>query len=70
MDTKRQFTDMLHGLNHEQRMRLELLFEEMTESGFSQEGIMHAIKHAYDKEIMFAVHVPERQYLTAQQHLR
>ena len=52
----------LDDLNDEQRMRIELLYEEMAESGASQEGIRHAIKHAHDKEIIFAVHIPEGKY--------
>lgn len=70
LETKKLSSQLLDGLNDEQRMRLELLYEEMTESGASQEGIMHAIKHAYDKEIMLAVHVPDRQYPAPLLHLR
>ena len=44
----------LDDLNEEQRMRIELLFEEITESGASQNGIIRAMKHAYDKEIILA----------------
>jgi len=68
--TKVLSSELLDDLKDEQRTRLELLYEEMTESGASQEGIMHAIKHAYEKEIIFAVNVPDRQYPTPLQHLR
>jgi hypothetical protein len=71
LETKISISPQLpDGLSDEQRMRLELLYEEMTESGASQEGIMHAIKHAYEKEIMFAARIPERQYPTPLLHLR
>jgi hypothetical protein len=60
----------LDDLNDEQRTRIELLYEEMIESGASQEGIIHAIKHALDKEIMLAVRIPEGQCLIAQLRLR
>jgi hypothetical protein len=70
LETKKLSSQLLDGLSDEQRMRLELLYEEMTESGASQKGIMYAIKHAYEKEIMFAVHAPERQYPTSLLHLR
>ena len=70
LETKKLSSPLLDVLSDEQRMRIELLYEEMTESGASQDGIMHAIKRAYEKEIMFAVHVPERQYPTPLLHLR
>jgi hypothetical protein len=60
----------LDDLKDEQRTRIELLLEEMTESGASAEGIRHAIKHAHDKEIMFAVHLPEGQDPTPQLRLK
>jgi hypothetical protein len=69
LETRKLSSQLLDGLNEEQRARLELLCEEMTESGASQEEIMRAIKHAYEKEIMFAVHIVERQYPTPQLHL-
>lgn len=52
----------LNNLTDEQRMRIGLLVQEMMEAGASHNGIRNAIKHAYDKEIIFAVHTPERQY--------
>jgi len=70
LETKKLILQLLDGLNDEQRMRLELLCEEMMESGASRDGVMHAIKHAYEKEIIFAVHIPERQYPTPLLHLR
>ena len=44
----------LKNLTDEQKMRIALLLEEMIEAGASREGIMYAIKHARDKEIIFA----------------
>jgi hypothetical protein len=49
----------LDDLNDEQRTRIELLYEEMIESGFNPERIKYTIEHARAKEIMFAAHVPE-----------
>jgi hypothetical protein len=70
LETKKLSCQLLDDLKDEQRTRLELLYEEMTEAGASQKGIMHAIKHAYHKEITFAAHVPKGQYPTPQLHLR
>lgn len=52
----------LDNLTDEQKMRIALLLEEMIEAGAGREGIRYAIKHARDKESIFAVHIPERQY--------
>jgi hypothetical protein len=60
-NTKTLPSQWLDDLNEDQRTRLELLYEEMIESGASEEGIRLAIKHARDKEIIFAVHIPEGQ---------
>jgi hypothetical protein len=69
-DLKTLPSEWLDDLNDEQRTRIELLYEEMTESGASQEGIRHAINHAHDKEIIFAVHIPEGQHLGPQLRLK
>jgi|GEM_PF-6405483 len=44
----------LEDLNDEQRTRIELVYEEMVESGVSQNGIEHAMNYAYDREIIFS----------------
>jgi hypothetical protein len=45
----------LDDLTDEQRSRLELLLEEMTTAGAGRDGIRNAIRHARDKEIIFAM---------------
>ena len=60
----------LDDLTGEQRSRLELLLEEMTMAGAGRDGIRNAIKHALDKETIFAVPAPERQYSIPRSQLR
>jgi hypothetical protein len=57
-------------LTDEQRSRIELLLEELIMAGAGSNGIRNAIRHAHDKEIIFAVHVPECQYPIPQSRLR
>ena len=48
--------EWLENLNDDQRTRIELLYEELTELMTSHQAITHAIKQACDKELMLAAH--------------
>jgi len=48
----------LDDLTKDQRIRIELLLEELIAVGTHRQSIRNIIKRAYDKEIRFAAHPP------------
>jgi hypothetical protein len=48
----------LNGLTKDQKIRIELLLEELIVAGVRRQSIRSMMKRVYDKEIRFAAHPP------------